>query len=182
MRSQLQHWYCVGVSAPKHYRQLWVKDLPKVPTWQLEWNSNLQLSCKSPNLPCFNLTQVVRDYHSRKELIAALEREVGTLRKQLEDHKKEVEKVKQRWIVPLQALIDRINVKFSEFFRLMKCAGEVNLKIPDNPVWTRGLPMYQQGVYIGQYMAYRRSRYIDGLICFDIFSCRYFYKSYKWMN
>jgi len=25
---------------PKRHRQLWVKDLPKVPTWRLEWESN----------------------------------------------------------------------------------------------------------------------------------------------
>jgi len=33
---RLQHWYCVGVNPPKRYRQLWVKVLPKVPTWRLE--------------------------------------------------------------------------------------------------------------------------------------------------
>jgi len=33
----IQHWYCVGVNTPNHYRQLWVKDLPKVPMWRLEW-------------------------------------------------------------------------------------------------------------------------------------------------
>ena len=38
--SRLQDWYCVGVNAPKRYRQLWVKDLSKVPTWWLEWHSN----------------------------------------------------------------------------------------------------------------------------------------------
>ena len=49
---QLQHWYCVRVNTPKRYRQLWVKDLPKVPTWWLEWDSNLQHSGrKAPNLP-----------------------------------------------------------------------------------------------------------------------------------
>jgi len=30
----------VAVNTPKRYRQLWVKDLPKVPTWRLEWDSN----------------------------------------------------------------------------------------------------------------------------------------------
>jgi len=29
---------------PKHHRQLWVKDLPKVPTWGLERDSNPRLS------------------------------------------------------------------------------------------------------------------------------------------
>src|SRR6218665_110421 len=31
-RSRLQQWHCVGVNTPKCYRQLVVKDLPKVPT------------------------------------------------------------------------------------------------------------------------------------------------------
>jgi len=40
--SRLQHWYCVRVNMPKHYRQLRVKDLPKVPMWWLEWDLDLQ--------------------------------------------------------------------------------------------------------------------------------------------
>ena len=40
-RSWLQHWYCVRVNTPKRYRQLRVKDLPKVPMWWLECDSNL---------------------------------------------------------------------------------------------------------------------------------------------
>ena len=40
--SRLLHWYYVGVNTPKHYRQLWVKDLPTVSTWRLEWDSNLR--------------------------------------------------------------------------------------------------------------------------------------------
>ena len=52
MRSQLQHWYCVGVNTPQRYRQLRVKDLPMVSTWRLEWDLNLQPSGrKAPNLP-----------------------------------------------------------------------------------------------------------------------------------
>src|SRR6218665_626783 len=35
----------------KHYRQLCVMDLPKVPMWWLEWDSNLQpFGCKAPNI------------------------------------------------------------------------------------------------------------------------------------
>ena len=49
-RSRLQHWYCVWVNTPKRYRQLWVKDLPKVLAWRLEWDSNLRPSGrKAPN-------------------------------------------------------------------------------------------------------------------------------------
>ena len=42
----------VAVNTPKCYRQLWVKDLPKVFTWQLEWDSNLRpTECKEPFYP-----------------------------------------------------------------------------------------------------------------------------------
>ena len=51
-RSQLQHWYCVGVDTSKRYRQQWEKDLPKIPMWQVKWDSNLRPSGhKAPNLP-----------------------------------------------------------------------------------------------------------------------------------
>ena len=44
-------WYCVGDNMLKRYRQLWVKDLPKVPAWRLERDSNLGPSRrKAPNL------------------------------------------------------------------------------------------------------------------------------------
>ena len=37
---------------PKRHRQLRVKDLPKVPTWRLEWDSNLRLKViDSTNAP-----------------------------------------------------------------------------------------------------------------------------------
>src|SRR6218665_3984097 len=49
---ELQHGYYVEVNMSKRYRQLRVKDFPKVPTWWLEWDSNLQPSiCKAINLP-----------------------------------------------------------------------------------------------------------------------------------
>ena len=49
-RSWLQHWYRVGVNTPKRYRQLRVNYLPKVLTWQLEWDLNLRPSGrKAPN-------------------------------------------------------------------------------------------------------------------------------------
>jgi len=50
--SRLRYWYCVRVNTPKCYRQMQVKDLPKVLAWQLEWYSNLRHSGrKAPNLP-----------------------------------------------------------------------------------------------------------------------------------
>jgi len=40
--SPTQHGYCARVSRRSRFRQLGVKDLFKVPTWQLERDSNLQ--------------------------------------------------------------------------------------------------------------------------------------------
>lgn len=34
---------------------------------------------------------------------------------------------KERWFNPLKQLVEKINGKFSDFFRSMKCAGEVDL-------------------------------------------------------
>ena len=51
------------VNTLKRYRQLWVKDLPKVPTWQLELNLNLWTSeCKALNLPLSHHTPLVLQY------------------------------------------------------------------------------------------------------------------------
>jgi len=45
-----------------------------------------------------------------------------------------IEEAKDKWLRPLQELVDKINVNFSHFFRCLKCMGEVHLNIPDNPV------------------------------------------------
>lgn len=34
-----------------------------------------------------------------------------------------------RWLTPLKELVSRINEKYGEFFRLMGCAGEVDLSL-----------------------------------------------------
>lgn len=34
---------------------------------------------------------------------------------------------KERWLNPLKQLVEQINDKFSDFFRSMQCAGEVDL-------------------------------------------------------
>ena len=48
--SRPQHWYYVEDKTPRCCGQLQVKDLPKVLTWRLEWDSNLQPSGrKAPN-------------------------------------------------------------------------------------------------------------------------------------
>lgn len=38
-----------------------------------------------------------------------------------------VSQAKERWLNPLKQLVEQINDKFSDFFRSMQCAGEVDL-------------------------------------------------------
>lgn len=38
-----------------------------------------------------------------------------------------VSQAKERWLNPLKQLVEQINGKFSDFFRSMQCAGEVDL-------------------------------------------------------
>ena len=45
-----------------------------------------------------------------------------------------IEEAKDHWLEPLQGLIAKINKSFSYFFSRLKCAGEVDLHIPDNRV------------------------------------------------
>lgn len=44
-----------------------------------------------------------------------------------------VSQAKERWLNPLKTLVEQINEKFSDFFRSMQCAGEVDLH-SENPV------------------------------------------------
>ena len=63
--SQLQRWYCDRVNTPKRYRQLRVKDSPKVPTWWLEWDLEPATFCSAQGnkptteLPCVAVNRIV---------------------------------------------------------------------------------------------------------------------------
>uniref|UniRef100_A0A8C1X171 Structural maintenance of chromosomes protein 5 n=1 Tax=Cyprinus carpio TaxID=7962 RepID=A0A8C1X171_CYPCA len=59
---------------------------------------------------------VVEEYNRR-------EREIQNMEKELDDKTN----AKERWLNPLKQLVDQINERFSDFFRSMQCAGEVDL-------------------------------------------------------
>jgi len=62
--------------------------------------------------------------------------DVSRLEQDLSEHRSETTTVKHRWIEPVKELIGRINRNFSAYFAAMKCAGEVDISVPDNPVCT----------------------------------------------
>ena len=49
-------------------------------------------------------------------------------------HQADIEEAKRHWLQPLEELIGRINRSFGMFFNSMKCVGEVDLNVPENPV------------------------------------------------
>ena len=49
-------------------------------------------------------------------------------------HQADIEEAKRHWLQPLEELIERINRSFGMFFNSMKCVGEVDLNVPENPV------------------------------------------------
>jgi len=78
--------------------------------------------------------QVIKDFESRKQRIDQLEQQVTTLGQNVQKHRIETDVVRQRWLEPLQDIIGQINTNFSAYFAAMKCAGEVSLSKPSNPV------------------------------------------------
>ena len=77
---------------------------------------------------------MVNDYKRRKTEISRLNADLDKKSGQLAQHQEDIEKIKTRWIDPIKDLIARINENFSFYFSSMKCAGEVDLSVPENPV------------------------------------------------
>ncbi|XP_053393705.1 structural maintenance of chromosomes protein 5-like [Mercenaria mercenaria] len=77
--------------------------------------------------------RVVKEYKKRKEEIARLEDQLANKERERDSHQATIEEAKSQWLDPLQQLITRINKAFSHFFSCLKCVGEVDLHIPDNP-------------------------------------------------
>lgn len=53
---------------------------------------------------------------------------------------------KERWLNPLKQLVEQINDKFSDFFRSMQCAGEVDLH-SENEVNTQNKTMTKSFIF-----------------------------------
>lgn len=98
-------------------------------------------------------SKVVDEYNKREQEIKHLEKELEDKRNNLNAYRQKISEVwsllsyrelrcvlwyhmlivvcvfqaKERWLNPLKLLVEQINNKFSDFFRSMQCAGEVDL-------------------------------------------------------
>ncbi|XP_017344869.1 structural maintenance of chromosomes protein 5 [Ictalurus punctatus] len=71
--------------------------------------------------------RVVEEYNQREKEIKEMEKELEEKTKALNTYRQNISEAKERWLIPLKQLVDQINEKFSDFFRSMNCAGEVDL-------------------------------------------------------
>lgn len=70
---------------------------------------------------------VVEEYNRREQEIKHLEKELEEKSNNLTAYRQKITEAKERWLNPLKQLVEQINNKFSDFFRSMQCAGEVDL-------------------------------------------------------
>lgn len=70
---------------------------------------------------------VVEEYNRREQEIKHLEKELEEKSTALNEYRQNISEAKERWLNPLKQLVEQINDKFSDFFRSMQCAGEVDL-------------------------------------------------------
>ncbi|XP_074538571.1 structural maintenance of chromosomes protein 5 [Halichoeres trimaculatus] len=70
---------------------------------------------------------VVDEYNKREQEIKNLEKEMAEKKSNLDAYRQNISEAKERWLEPLKQLVEQINAKFSDFFRHMQCAGEVDL-------------------------------------------------------
>jgi chromosome segregation ATPase len=75
---------------------------------------------------------VIHDFEQRKERIVRLQQQVTRAADALTEQRTNTNVIRERWFGPLQELIRRISVNYSEYFAAMKCAGEVDVSVPEN--------------------------------------------------
>lgn len=78
--------------------------------------------------------QILREYEEIQNKIHDLTEFVEQKSIVLEKMTKEIEKLKEKWLQPLEQLVEKINTNFSSYFSAMDCAGEVTLSHGENVV------------------------------------------------
>ncbi|XP_028309917.1 structural maintenance of chromosomes protein 5 [Gouania willdenowi] len=110
-------------SLPDHLRNAFTK-LPDTPD-----EIDAMLNEERSKADCFTglNENVVSEYNKREQEIKHLEKEQEERVTALNTYRQNISQAKERWLNPLKQLVEQINEKFSEFFRSMQCAGEVDL-------------------------------------------------------
>jgi chromosome segregation ATPase len=71
--------------------------------------------------------EAVREYEEREKKIKELDKEISKMQERSNDAESELSDIKESWLGPLKDLLGKVSLKFSDYFRLMSCVGEVAL-------------------------------------------------------
>lgn len=75
--------------------------------------------------------KVVEDFRHREKQIEQLKKQYENKKNKLDSQRANYEELKNGWIDEVEKMIGDINVKFTNLFRQLKCAGEISLRVPD---------------------------------------------------
>ncbi|KAG5329555.1 SMC5 protein, partial [Acromyrmex charruanus] len=110
------------------------KAFEKLPATIAEINNELNIAqakvfCMAQNVDAEN---ILREYEEMQNNILDLTEFIKKKSILLEQMTKEIATLKEKWLQPLQQLIEKINANFSSYFFAMDCAGEVTLSHGEN--------------------------------------------------
>uniref|UniRef100_A0A8C2DLW2 Structural maintenance of chromosomes protein 5 n=1 Tax=Cyprinus carpio TaxID=7962 RepID=A0A8C2DLW2_CYPCA len=115
---------------PQLFCILWIQGTDKPRHLRLSSSSvssRAQCAVSSCVMCCGFDCQVVEEYNRREREIQNMEKELDDKTNALTTYRQNIAEAKERWLNPLKQLVDQINERFSDFFRSMQCAGEVDL-------------------------------------------------------
>ncbi|GIY58523.1 structural maintenance of chromosomes protein 5 [Caerostris darwini] len=75
---------------------------------------------------------VLSEYKKRETAIINIEEEIEELKQKSESLKLTIQQIKRNWLPPLQAHVENINNKFSNYYKFLQCAGEISLDTTDD--------------------------------------------------
>lgn len=71
--------------------------------------------------------QVMHEYKEVETIIQNLNEFMKKKTIEMKAIEKDIEILKEKWLQPLEQLVEQINANFSSYFSAMNCAGEVTL-------------------------------------------------------
>lgn len=80
-------------------------------------------------MDCLNTADEVeiREYESRVQAITSLQEKMENTRSRLDGAENQIERLREEWLTPLEEIVGQINIRFSNAFERMGCAGEVSI-------------------------------------------------------
>ncbi|XP_011310907.1 structural maintenance of chromosomes protein 5 [Fopius arisanus] len=115
----------------KHYNAAFARLPPDIPGIdELMENTRVRIYVSKDNPDAENR---IKEYETLGAQIETYKTELEAMNEELTINQEETERIKQMWLPPLQALVNRIRGNFSGYLEKLGCAGDVALVHGDNP-------------------------------------------------